>query len=266
MKTRSPWPALAAVLILQITPAARGSEDAGGSEQKRSIMIEQVGGSFLPGAEEEVTLFPGHPELESRYSEASLIQMAYAALAEAIESSGHVVAFTLGDFRTYYRKDFEKLLVRELITLDFPFRLEVKQTEVTAVDGSVVGRSFTPRWVERFDIEDLDEMKEFKDHYRDFTVGDGLRLPEADEAHQRMIAVTSYEVTVGFEGRSYTYRAAFKWILGRPGEVTFVAEDHVTDGVDRALVVSGEVAPVEVLLGRSVEAQGGVDGEKEEER
>jgi hypothetical protein len=259
-------PTLAAVLIFQITPAASGSEVQDGDDQKRSITIEQVGGSLLPGAEEEVTLFPGHPELESRYSEASLIQMAYAALAEAIESSGHIVAFTLGDFRTYYRKDFERLLVRELITLDLPFRLEVKETEVTAIDGSVVGRAFTPRWVERFTVENLDEMREFMDHYRDFTVADGLKRPEADETHQRMIAVTSYEVTVRFEGRSYTYRAAFKWIPGPPGEVTFVAEDHVTGGVDRALVVNGEVAPVKVLLGRSRNVQGSADDEEEEER
>jgi hypothetical protein len=265
MKT-TPWPALAAVLIFQIIPAASGLEVTGGGEHKRSITIEQAEGLFLPGAEEGVTLFPGHPELESRYSEASLVQMAYAALAEAIESSGHLVEFTLGDFRTYYRKDFERLLVRELITLDFPFRLEIKQTEVSAVDGAIVGRAFTPRWVERFTAEDLDEMREFMDHYRDFTVADGLELPEADETHQRMIAVTSYEVTVRFEGRSHTYRAAFKWIPGPPGEVTFVAEDHVTDGVDRALVVNGEVAPVKVLLGRSMEAPKGVEGERDEER
>jgi len=262
MKRQLLLPVLAAALVLQITPAARGSEGANGDGPKRSIALEHAGGLFLPGAEQKVTLFPGHPELESRYSEASFIQMAYAALEEAIASSGHVVSFTLRDFRTYYRRDFGTVLVRELITLDFPFRLEVRETEVAAVDGSIVGHAFTPRWVERFTVEDMEEMREFMDHYQDFTVADGLGHPDADGAHRRMIAVTSYEVTVKFEGQRYTYRAAFKWIPGSPGEVTFIAEDHVADGVDRALVEQGEIAPVQVLLGRSLEVQSGVEEEQ----
>jgi hypothetical protein len=224
------------------------------------MRLQHEGGGFLLGAEEEVSLFPGYPELESRYSEESFIRMAYLALEDGIERSGALTSFKLEDFRTHYRRDFERVLIRDLMTLDLPFRLDVRQTEVTGVDGAVVGIAFTPRWVERFSVEELDEVKAFMDHYREVTIAESLRHPEANEDHRKMIAVTSYQVTVEFEGRTLTYRAAFKWMPGAVGEATFVAEDHVTDGVDRALIAAGEIAPVKVLLGRGLREASGQKG------
>lgn len=249
------------VLVLCSALAVAGPNDEKRNEGNRAIRVEHTGGKFLPGADEPVSLFPGHPELENHYSEAAFIRMAYAALEDAIVRSGHFVSFALADFRTYYRRDFGKVQIRELMTLDSPFRLEVRQTEVADADGSAVGLAYTPRWVRRFTIEDVEEMKEFMDHYRDFTIADGIRHPEAKEEQRRMIAVTSYEVTAKHEGESHTYRAAFKWLPGPPGEATFQVEDHVTDGVDRALITDGQVAPLKILLGRSLE-----DGSPKKER
>jgi hypothetical protein len=238
--------AVAMALTVGHSPASTATDGA----VPGRIVVEHRGGPFLPGADQRLALFPGNHELEDRFSEETIVRMAYGALEESIRRSAHVVSFSLRDFRTYYRRDFGSLLVGNVVTLDAPRRLEVRRTEVVGVDGASVGRAYTPRWHEQRTVDDLAELRAFMGHYREFTVAQALAHPDATDEMRRILAVTSYEVTAEFEGERQTYRAAFKWIPTAGDGVSFIVEDHVTDGVDRSLLESADVAPLAVLLDR----------------
>ena len=177
--------------------------------------------------------------------------MSYATLEQTLADSGYGVSFVLSDFHTYYRGDFNKTQLRDVITLDSPLVLKISETEVAGPDGAAVGRAFTPEWTERFAVEDLEKLDEWTSHFDDFTIAKSLREKDLDDPHRKLIALTSYAVAVTFDGTPYEYRAAFKWIKGEGKLVEFFIEDYVTPAVDQALVASGEVAPLSVLQNRS---------------
>ncbi|MDH3253660.1 MAG: hypothetical protein OEM62_01615 [Acidobacteriota bacterium] len=235
------------------------------SEQRLPVSFVHEGGQFLPAAPEKVTLFPDHPELEGRFSEESIIRMAYATLAQAIASSGHGVAFELSDFHTYYRREFEDVLLLDILTLDSPVRLEITVTQVGPAEGETVGRAFIPKWVPAFTMEDLAELDEWLSQFDGYTLARLLEEPDADETHKNLIAVTSFAVHVTFNSEPRDYRAIFKWAQEDRGTVTFLIEDHVTDAIDQALVAGQQVAPISILLEQSRQrARAHADGSGEE--
>lgn len=164
---------------------------------------------------------------------ARAIRQSYEALGRYAEASGKGLSFRLSDFRTYEASEFGFIRWFDVVTMPGGDSLQVEaRTHQSGGDPSRGRTEYVPAWRV---AKPYDETKEGRSA-SDLTVNQAFQAALADEPRLAQVThLTSYDVTLRFEGRSRTYRAAFLWGETRDG-MTMLVYDLVTGRVDTGVV------------------------------
>lgn len=171
----------------------------------------------------------------------TVVRTAYRLFADYVRNDRQEINFQLSDFTTVYTPDALGLKYGDVISAGLPDRIAITgMTREKNVNGRTVSisRSYQARWepspaqVERKAWESR-SVREYVQAALD-----------EQPALARLHAITTYRVTVTFQGVRREYRAAFLWMreISGPAVETFGCIDPVTDRVGWALA---ELVPPE---------------------
>lgn len=200
------------------------------------LRTEHPSPAFLPRLPQIGLVAPDSPF--AGRDERDLVEHVYSRFSRYTETAdGDRVEIALGDFRTIYHPELDSVpLYPDLATLDTDWRLATTPHVFQGPDGAAPVR-YRAEWQP---AENLAERA-------DTAALLGLSVAEVTRLARRLagdrsrtLAVTSYRVSAGFDGRSETYRAAFRWFLDADGELHLSIVDAVLHGLALALA---ETAP-----------------------
>jgi hypothetical protein len=166
-----------------------------------------------------------------------VIREAYARLSRGTTESRGEAAFEVTSWRHLEAADFASTRWVDLVTLSGGETIDVNHEP--AAQGPPGKVAFGLRW--RREEVDTTELAEL-DGLDDVTVEAALAAARRHNGlTDEVVAITAYEVTASFAGKSRSYAAAALWFPGPTrSRAAVVFVDLVTEGVERALV---EAAP-----------------------
>ena len=186
-----------------------------------------------------------------------LVRGAYDRLSQLVGRSGEEVDFALSDFRTFYPDRFSEARWFDLVDMPEGWVLDISRKRERRIDhGEVTSERvwYEARWNRKPDFEIPVEQK-------GLTLEDVLQSAEKDDFFEGRphLALTTYKVTVSYQGRQRTYRAAFHF-FGGDDETPITVSDLITQAVDTALA-----EPMSPPLG-SKSTSADADGDTEPEQ
>jgi hypothetical protein len=162
-----------------------------------------------------------------------VIKEAYASLARLTAAGGETLGFKLEDFRTVEPSQFDSVLWLDLVSMPGGDMLDVGREE-KQFNGRTDAVIYRPRW--SLDGKDFLTTPEGLSLLGK-TVGDIIaELVPTRPDMATVKALTSYGVTVHYQGKSRSYDAAVLWLAARPGRrATLYFVDNITQGVEEAV-------------------------------
>lgn len=162
-----------------------------------------------------------------------IIDHAYRNLTRLAAVGGERLQFRLEDFRTVEAEDFDRVRWLRLVTMPGGDMVDMAR-EVREYNGAVESVIYRPSW--KIDGPRYVRSREGRTLRGQSVAGvlNAIAVENPDAA--RVTAVTSYKVTVTFQERSRTYRAAVLWLPPSSGrDATLYFMDHVTQGLEEAV-------------------------------
>ena len=165
------------------------------------------------------------------------VRMAYHLMEAYGHNEGHDITIQVSDLKTVYAPDALSLRFSEVVSIDLPDHIKVHSIlrEDNITDGSKKQKTtklgYRMTW--RPATPDPDLKLWLKRNVREF-----IEIAKADTPALALLrALTTYRVSVTFEGKHRDYRAAFMW-MGAPAAPyisTFQGVDRIVDQVSLAL-------------------------------
>jgi hypothetical protein len=174
------------------------------------------------------------------------IRAAYHLMEAYGRNEGNTITLQLSDFKTRYVPEALDLKYSEIVSLDIPEHIEItgnyRQRNVQdRPDGPIVHKTTSVGYQMKWEpvAPDPDQALWLKRSVKQY-----VEIAKADfAALSRLRAVTTYRVSVAFEGTQRDYRASFLWMDSETAPVigSFVCIDHVLERV--TLVLTEQVPP-----------------------
>jgi hypothetical protein len=163
-----------------------------------------------------------------------MIRQAYMKLAEISTAAGEGVRFEIGNVRTIEAADFGQYLWLDLVTMPGGEMIDMaREARRQGAKGPEMV-SYRPQW-KTAAAEYLASPEGLR--LLDMRVDQVLtEIARAQSDAGATEAMTSFEVTVGYQNRSRSYRAAVLWLPPKRGvDATVVFLDNITQGVENAV-------------------------------
>jgi len=174
------------------------------------------------------------------------IRAAYHLMEAYGRNEGNTITLQLSDFKTRYVPEALDLKYSEIVSLDIPEHIEItgnyRQRNVQdRPNGPIVHKTTSVGYQMKWEpvAPDPDQALWLKRSVKQY-----VEIAKADfAALSRLRAVTTYRVSVAFEGTQRDYRASFLWMDSETAPVigSFVCIDHVLERV--TLVLTEQVPP-----------------------
>ena len=162
-----------------------------------------------------------------------IVKHAYRNLTRYAAVGGESITFRISGLRTIDADEFDRARWLRLMTMPGGDMIDMTR-EVRDHQGRTEAVIYRPKWnLGKSSYLESEEGRSL----RSMSVAEVLRALAADKPEAaRVTAISSYEVTVNFQGRSRTYRAAVLWLPASPGKnATLFFLDHITQGLEEAV-------------------------------
>jgi hypothetical protein len=171
------------------------------------------------------------------------VRAAYGLVEAYGRNEGHEITFQLSDFKTVYTPDALRLKFSEITSIDVRDRITISST--TRVDimenGPEISKKTNLGYALKWEAASPDPDQ---DRWAKRSVSDYIEIARPDlPALSLLRALTSYRVSVAFEGTHRDYRAAFLWMGASAGSPisTFQSLEPVANRV--GLVLAEQIPP-----------------------
>lgn len=177
----------------------------------------------------------GRPESFER-----AVRLSYHLMEAYGRNEGHKISIQVSDFKTFYVPEAWDLKLNDLVSLAQPKHIDVTGVHheeffsdaITHKSRKTTTLGYKMEWAPA--MQDPDLKLWMKRNVREY-----VELAKADQPALSLLrAVTTYRVSLTFEGEQQDYRAAFWWMGGAtpvPMVLVFQCLDKVLDRVSLAL-------------------------------